>query len=167
MSGDLFERPGNFRIAENFSGMWRAARRQKNFCGIGVMTQFSFAGEPVAGKDFRDGKTFFGITNGWSKQSGEFFASETAVKFVPAVNCARNSHSMNSVGGHNGDALGFQEFGCEAGRRPTAGVEAVEFAGFSLVDDGEEVAADAVCHRSENADGSVCGDGGINGIPAL
>src|SRR6266446_3406199 len=110
--------------------MRRASIQEECFRGIGIAAQFSFAGDPIAGENFRDRKTFVCIANGWSEESREFFSSETAVQFVPTVNRARNGYGMDAVCGHCGYAFGFQKFRRETRRRPTAGVQAIEFAGF-------------------------------------
>jgi len=41
-------------------------------------------------------------------------ATETAVEFVPAVHCARDSYSIDTVGGHFSNAFRPQELRCEA-----------------------------------------------------
>src|SRR5690606_6253813 len=52
--------------------------------------------------------------------------------------------------------------------RPSAGIQAIDPAGPGLVDDGEEVAADAVVVRLHESHDGVRGNRGVHGVaPAL
>ena len=53
-----------------------------------------------------------------------------------------------------------------AGRRPAAGVDAVQRSGCGVVDDREQIAADAVHHRRDDAHHRVGGDGRVDGVAA-
>ena len=50
--------------------------------------------------------------------------------------------------------------------RPSAGVDAGEFAGFGVAIDGEQVAAQAAHHGFHQGKDGIRGDGGIDGGPA-
>ena len=67
---------------------------------------------------------------------------------------------------HLGMSLRLQQRRRQAGRRPAAGVEAVERAGLRVVDDGEQIAADAVRLRLDQAHDGVGRDGGVDRVAA-
>ena len=50
------------------------------------------------------------------------------------------------------------------GRHPSAGIDAVKFSSFRVIDDGEQIATDTVPHGSDNGHYGVSGDGCIDGI---
>ena len=54
----------------------------------------------------------------------------------------------------------------ETARAAAAGVEAVEFFGFGVPDDGEQVAAEAAAHGLGHAEHGVGGDGGVDRVAA-
>ena len=60
----------------------------------------------------------------------------------------------------------LQELRRQPGRRPAAGVQAVELAGLRLVDDGEQVAADAVVIGSTRPITALVGDRRVDGVAA-
>ena len=51
-----------------------------------------------------------------------------------------------------------------AGRRPTAGIQAVEFPAPRVIDDREEIAANAVPHGGDDGHGRVGSHGGVNRV---
>jgi hypothetical protein len=68
---------------------------------------------------------------------------------------------------HRRNALALQELGRQPGGRPTARIQAVKLAGPRLIDDHEQVAADAVGHRSEDPHRRVGRHGGVHGVAAF
>ena len=58
---------------------------------------------------------------------------------------------------------GFEQVDGEAFGRPAAGVDAGQLAGFGLVIDDEEIAADAAALRFHDAEGGIGRDGRIDG----
>ena len=54
----------------------------------------------------------------------------------------------------------------QLGRGPTAGVEAVELAGFRFVNDGEEIAAQSIARGFDQAKHRVRGDRRVHGVAA-
>ena len=68
--------------------------------------------------------------------------------------------------GSSGDASGAQVSWRQRTRRPAAGIEAMKRAGLGLVDEGEQVAADAVARGLHQAHHRVGRDGGVDGVAA-
>ncbi len=122
---------------------------------------------PHRGGHFGDRKTVLRGPNGRSQIIGEFSASEAVGKFLPAVDDARHGDGVYALLGHIAETLLVQEFRCKGFRRPAAGVQSIEFVGFGIVDDDEQIAADAVHHRGDHAHHGVGGDGGIDSVAAV
>ena len=65
------------------------------------------------------------------------------------------------------DAFGLEVIDGQRLGSPAAGVEAVDLAGFRLVDDGEEVATHAVDVGLDDAHDGIGRDGGVDGVAAF
>src|SRR5579862_8890888 len=152
---------------ENFADFGGMAVDEVGGGEIFVGIKDSFLGGPVGGVPFGDGQPVAGEFDGGREDFGEFFGAEAGEELGPAVDRAGNSDVVDAELGHFVDALGFQKFDGEIFGSPAGGVEAVELFGFCVVDDGEEVAADAVHHGLDDADGGVGGDDGIDGVAAV
>src|SRR5438445_2588913 len=74
---------------------------------------------------------------------------------------------MNPAPWHLGDAFALEEFWRQAGGGPAAGIQTVELAGFGLIYDGEEIAANTIHHRREQAQRRVGGHRRVHGVAAL
>src|SRR5208282_1194792 len=74
---------------------------------------------------------------------------------------------MNSHLRHLVDALALEEFYGETCGCPATCIQSVEFSGFRVVHDREEIAADAVHHRLDHAHGGICGYGRVNRVAAM
>ena len=90
-----------------------------------------------------------------------------AVQLEPAVDSA-GCGDGKEAGGRDGGAMQAGELGLylletQAKRGPAGGIEAVEFAGFGVIDDGEEIASRAATHWLHEAEGGIGRDGGIDG----
>ena len=70
------------------------------------------------------------------------------------------------VCGMRGDAAGAQPVDGQRRRRAAAAVDAVQLAGRGVVDDREEIAADAVHHRRHHAHRGVDGDRRVHRVTA-
>ena len=75
-------------------------------------------------------------------------------------------HGVDAAPRHLLDSLPGQKGDVEPGGRPAARVEPQELARLGHVDDGEEIAPDAVAGGLHEADRRVGGDGGIDGVAA-
>src|ERR1051326_7865553 len=136
--GNLLQRPRDIGVAKYFAGARRAAIRQEGLGSVGITAQLRRTGSPIAGKNLRHGKSFIRIANRRSEECRKFLAPKAVAKLVPTIDCARNSYGIDAVGGHSGNAFGFQKFRREIGRRPTARIETVEFSRLGLIDDSEQ-----------------------------
>src|SRR5882757_2782809 len=89
-------------------------------------------------------------------------ATEALMSFAPSIDSARDSHAVNALVRHRSDALLLEEVDRQLARRPSAGVQAVEFAGFRVPIEKEEIAANAVHHWLGHAEDGIGRNGGID-----
>ncbi len=125
---------------------------------------------PVEGDGLRDGVALLRVPDGPREVIGEGELAELVVQRSPAV------HAPRDVDGQHAD--GRQEGAVQLGdgvarlfvgkplRRAARAVEAVEFVLLGDVDDGEQVAADAVGDGFHQAERRVGGDGGVDRVAA-
>jgi hypothetical protein len=70
---------------------------------------------------------------------------------------------MNTLVRHGRDALLLEEVDGKLARRPSAGVQAVKFAGLGVPIEKEEIAADTVHHWFSHTEDGVRGNGCVDG----
>jgi len=167
VGGDLLERVGEIGIAKEFAGFRGAIVGQIEFCGGIVTAEKVDCGGPIHRDPFGDGKTVLRGVDGGGEIFAKFFASEFVGELLPAVDRAGNGNGVDAGLRHIAKAKFFERSDGERGGSPTAGVEAVKFVGFGVVDNGEKIAADAVHHGGDHAHHGVGGDGGVHGVATL
>src|SRR5262249_52921736 len=106
------------------------------------------------------------VVDGRGEERLEGKLPEPAPHRVPAGHASRNGDGQDAILGHLREPAATQEVERHRCRRPAARVQTVEPSGLRLVDDGEEVSADAVAHRLDHPQHGVGGDGRIDGVPA-
>ena len=166
VAGDRAERAREVRVAEDLAGRGRSAVRQVGGARVGFLAQQRHAAKPFERRDLRDGKSVLGVRDRGGQDRLERRLAELLVKRHPARHRARDGHRMNALLRHLVHAARGQEFDGGAGRRPAARVEAVHGVAGRVVDDGKQVAADAVHHRRDQAHHRVGGNRRVDGVPA-
>src|SRR5580700_6450713 len=105
-----------------------------------------------------------GVEDGGSKQVAPRQLAKTVMKLLPAIDRAGNGDRVDAELRHLRNAFGIEVLDGECFGRPAAGIQAIELAGFRIVVDGKEIAADSVHHGLNNAEygigGNACVDGG-------
>src|ERR1700722_4649815 len=91
-----------------------------------------------------------GDLNGWGEHLIHFVPAKAIEKFLPAVDGPWNRGRFDAPLRHIAESLALQPLKRLYRRSPAAGVNAVKFPGFRLVDNGEQVAANSIPHRPHN-----------------
>ena len=125
---------------------------------------------PVIGDQFADGKTFLRIMDRRREIVSQFQFPEFLLQLRPGVNATGHA-DWQHAGRRDRLALQFREFGfhllvAQTERRTAASVDSVKFVFLRAVNDGEEIAADAVRNRFGQAERGVRGDRSIHRAPA-
>ena len=165
--GDLLERCGVVRKAEDLAGLGRAAAGHEGFGVAGLYVQFLGLDGPLAGDGGRDEEAVAAVADGGLEEFLERQLAEALRQHLPAGDAARDRDRVPAAGGHGlevgvglGEVLGRPAFG-----RAARGVDAVEL--FAVPEDGEEVRADAVGDRFHQRQRDGGGEDGVHGVPAL
>jgi hypothetical protein len=166
VGGELPVRPRQVGIAEQLADPRRPAVEQERAGGHRVATEEVFALRPQAAHQLGDREAVLGQTDRRRQQLGERPPAEPLEELRPAVHGAGNGDREHPAVRHAADPARAQRLDGEPGRRPAAGVQAEQLALPRVVDQGEQVAADAVAHRRHQARHCVGGDRGVDGVAA-
>ena len=164
--GDRGERGREIGIAEDFADLGSATPRQENPRRLGVAEEIVGAVAPIFAEQLADREPRLGMRDRRSEHIGKALGTEAAQQRIPAGDRARHSRGMDARVRHVAGAVGDEECGGERLRRPAGGVEAVDLLRLGVIDDGEQVAADAAHHRRHQTHGGVGRDRGVDRIAA-
>ena len=161
--GDQFHGRAEFGVAEDLAQLGRHAVGQVDAPGIGIAGKFGRLSEPGLVDDLGDRVAVFRVVDCGREDVFPGQLAELLMEFGPAIDAARHGHRLNAELRHGGIAHGFEQVDGEALGRPAAGVDAGQLAGFGLVVDDEEIAADAAALRFHDAESGIGRDGRIDG----
>ena len=97
----------------------------------------------------------------------QFLASEALRQFLPAVHNARHGNGIDALLRHIAQSLFAQIFRSQPLGRPAAGIQPIKLAGFGVIYNHEQIAADAIHHRRHDPHHGVRGNRGIDRISAM
>ena len=121
---------------------------------------------PTAGNPLGDRESILGVPNRGRQKFRERLGAELFAHRVPAGGHAGHRHRVDAALRHLLDALRGQEVDGQAGRRPSARVEAVDGVRLGFVINDEEVAAQPVAGRLHQSDGGVGRNRRVDGVAA-
>ncbi len=152
---------------EDLSVLRRSSVDEISRSGIGIPRELGNARLPVGRDDFRNGKTRLGVEDGRREELRERPAPEAGPKHLPPVESAGHRDREDVVVGNAlepalPELLGRRERSGTAG-----GVQPVELLRVRVVDEREEVTADARHHRLDHVEGRRGRDGGIDRVPSF
>ena len=107
-----------------------------------------------------------GSANRRSQHIRQFLPSEALEQLLPAIHRARHGDRINAVLRHGAKTFALEQFDIQPGWRPAARVQTVEFSRLRVVDEGKQVAADAIGHRRDHTHHGIGRHGRIGGCPA-
>ena len=119
---------------------------------------------PEAGGDFHHRKAVLRVPDRRREVGRERQLAEPIVQRGPTADRSRHRHGERPAVRHFGKT--FQQIGAERPRRPPARVQAVDLVLPGDVDDGKQVAADAVHHRLGHAGDRIRRDRRIDRVAA-
>ena len=133
-------------------------RRARHLC------QAAGRGAPGRGDQLADGETLLGIRDRRREQLRERPGAEPGAQRVPPADASGHRPRQRPLVGDLGEPLGLEEFERRCERGASAGIQAVQGLGLGVPDDGEQVAADAVGGRLDQAEDGIRGDRGVDGV---
>src|SRR6266853_4892344 len=164
--GNLTQGPGKIGIAEDFSHFGRTVGNQKSFGGgFIVAKQIDFIRE-VERDPFGNRESVLGNLNRGGQEFVEFLFPESIDQLLPAIDGAGNGGGFDAVFWHRAQTFSMKALNRLSGGGPAAGVQAVVFSTFSVVNDGEQIAPYAVPHWRDDGHHRVGGDGRVDSVSA-
>ena len=166
-AGDFFVRPREIRIPEEFARDGNAPGGQEGLRRRRVGAKHFLAVLPVHADHFTHGEPRFGVADRRREYLRKRLATETAEQFGPAVDRTRHRGRVNTALRHRGESLGEQIVGRQRFRRPTGGIESVQFSRLRFIVNGKQVAADAVVHWGDESHHSIGRDRCIHRVATV
>ena len=151
-------------IAEDLTDARSLARRQIDARGFLVRAQERLAAFPLRCRDLGNRKSLFRDARRRRQQIAERQAAEPLVQPGPRGDRARYRHRVDSGLRHARRARGGKALDRERRRCPAAAVDAVKRIRRRVVDQCEQIAADAVHHRRDDPHRGVDGDRRVDGV---
>ena len=167
--GQPAQRAGERRIAENFALERRAAAGSVGFevragrRGGAVRADINV---PHVADELGDGKALLGVADRRREKRGGGQAAEFLMQFEPTVDGPGHGNGQHALH-RNFRTLLLCELSLQLGeaqpeRRAARRIQAVDFFGFRLVNDGKEIAAGAAVHRLHERERDVGRDGSVD-----
>ncbi len=130
---DQPQRVREIGILEHFAGLGRAAVWQEGRRGTRIRRELARRGVPGIRDHVGDRKAIVSVENRLREQIRERQRAEARAQHLPALDGAGHRDGVDAAARHSRVALGLQQLGRQARRRPAARVEAVELAGLRFV----------------------------------
>ncbi len=121
---------------------------------------------PSVGDQFRQRKSVLGVVDGGLEQRVETERPRFLAERIPSSHAARNGDGQDSVVRHRLESAAANPIQGHLCRRPAARVQPVELARFRLVDDGEEISAQAIAGGLDDAEHGIGRNGGVHRVTA-
>ena len=119
-------------ILENFADRGSLAIRKENPAAFSILCEHFWRVVPKSVDQFGYRISFLRIVNCRLKKVFPRQPSKPFVQLAPTGDRAGDSDSVNAGVRHRSRAFGFQVFGREALRRPSAGVQSIKLAGLGF-----------------------------------
>ena len=165
--GDHIQRARQPRVCEDVALFHRLAIRQEGRSGVRIGRQCLEAVVPLVGHQLGDRKSVARVGDCGGHRPGQRDGAEARQQLVPAFDDAGHVDGEWPSAGHLREAAPLVLFGrrrvCGAAGR----VEAVDFFRFRVVDNREQIAADAVHARLDDREDRRRRDGRVNGVAAV
>ena len=134
--------------------------RQKDALRFRGLAQLSLGAFPVALDKFGNRVALLRIVDRGREEILPGKAPEALMSLAPSFDGAGHRDAVDAVLRHGSDTLLFEVLDRKLARRPSAGIEAVQFAALGIPVKEEEVTANAVHHGlgdTQHGVGSDCG----------
>ena len=164
---DSPERPRQVGVAERLASPRRLSPNQERRPRLGIVRQHLDRMRPQLGGHLHHRKAVLGVPDGRCEIGRQREPAEALVQGRPAGHRPGDGHRVDpAVRQLTLDSLAFQKLERHSCRGPAARVHPVELVLLRQVDDGEEVAADAVRGGLHQPLGGIGGDRGVHRAPA-
>ena len=163
---DLLERPHKIRIAEHFAHFRRAVARKISLRCRFIRAQVIHFACPVRGRPFRNWESVLRRSNRRRQILRQLLPSKLVCQFLPAIHRARDGNRIYSLLRHAANSLLLQILDRQSFGRPSARVYPIQLVRLRVINNGEQIAADAVHHRLDHSHHRVRRNRRVHGIPA-